>query len=204
MVDWIKNTMNLLGYPGVAVLMFLENVFPPIPSELVMPLAGFTATQGKLTFAGVVLAGMLGSAGGALVLYYLGKLVGAERLMVWADRYGKWLGVSGKDIVQSQGWFERHGGQAVFFCRLVPGVRSLISIPAGLANMQLAPFLLYSALGSGLWAGLLAYGGYLLGENYERVNTYLGPATYVVLGSLLLLAIGSIWRRNRQTAVREE
>src|SRR4028119_1799709 len=123
MFEWITNLMNSLGYFAVVVLMFLENMFPPIPSELIMPLAGYTVTKGKLTFVGVVLAGTLGSVLGALPLYYLGQFIGEERLKTWADQHGKWLTVSREDIEQSRSWFDRHGSKAVFLCRLVPGVR---------------------------------------------------------------------------------
>lgn len=200
MLDWIQRTMEALGYPGIVLLMFVENVFPPLPSELIMPLAGFTASRGELSFVGVVLAGMAGSVLGALPLYSLGRGMGEERLKSWADRHGKWLAVSGDDIGKAKGWFDRHGGKAVLFCRLVPGVRSLISLPAGFAEMCLATFLLYSALGTGLWAALLAYLGRLLGENYGRVERYLGPAAYVVLGSLAVAGIGWVWKRKQQNA----
>jgi membrane protein DedA with SNARE-associated domain len=198
MSEWVKSTMNAMGYPGIALLMFLENVFPPLPSELIMPLAGFTTAQGRLSFAGVIAAGLVGSLAGALPLYYLGRVVGPERLRRWANRHGKWLLMSGEDIERSQGWFERHGGKAVLFCRLVPGVRSLISVPAGVAGMGLAKFLLYSAVGVGLWAGLLAYAGRLLRENYAQVHDYLGPVAYVVLGGLIVLAVGRMWWQKRR------
>ncbi len=198
MREWIEHVMNSLGYIGVAVLMFLENVFPPIPSELIMPLAGFMAAQGRLTLVGVVVAGVVGSVLGQLPLYYLGKLVGEERLKAWADTYGTWLMLSSADIDQAKGWFDRHGAKAVFIARMVPGVRSLISIPAGIARLNIALFLLYSTLGISIWAGMLAYLGRLLGNNYERVSQYLGPLAYVVLGLLVLLAIGWIWKRKTQ------
>lgn len=198
MVKWIKHIMDGLGYPGIALLMFLENVFPPIPSELIMPLAGFTTIDGELSFFGVVAAGTVGSVAGALPLYYLGKLVGQERLIAWADRYGRWLAVSGRDIVRTRDWFDRHGGKTVLICRLVPGVRSLISIPAGITRMPLVPFLLYTTIGAALWAALLAFAGRLLGENYGRVNTLLGPVTYVVIGGLVVA--GVVWVVRRKTA----
>ena len=197
MLEWIQNTMTSLGYPGVALLMFLENVFPPIPSELIMPLAGFTAGRGDLSFVGVVLAGALGSLLGQLPLYYLGRWVGEDKLVAWADRYGKWLTVSGNDIKKADDWFDKHGHKTVFFARLVPGLRSLISIPAGLSEMQLPTFLIYSALGTGLWALLLAALGGLLGENYEAVDTYLGPVAFVVLGGLAVWALVWVVRRRR-------
>jgi len=195
-LDWIQQTMTTLGYPGVAFLMFLENVFPPIPSELIMPLAGFSAARGDLSFIGVVLAGALGSLVGQLPLYYLGRWVGEDKLIAWADRYGRWLTVSGADVKKADDWFDRHGHKAVFLARLVPGLRSLISIPAGLSEMHLPTFMLYSALGTGLWALLLAALGGLLGENYQLVDTYLGPVALVVLGALLIFAVVWIVRRR--------
>lgn len=203
MVEWIKNLMESLGYAGIVFLMFLENIFPPIPSELIMPLAGFTSTQGKLSFVGVVVAGTLGSVLGAIPLYYLGRLVGEERLKEWADKHGKWLTVSSREIEKVDRWFDRHGNKAVFFGRLVPGIRSLISIPAGISGMNLAAFLLYSALGGSLWTAMLAYLGRLLGENYEQVDAYLGPITYVVLGGLAVAGIIWVWQRKKRRATQE-
>lgn len=202
MLQWVTGVMNSMGYLGIVLLMFLENVFPPIPSELIMPLAGFTATQGKLSLVGVIVAGMIGSVLGALPLYFAGKLAGEERLKAWADRYGKWLTLSGDDIEKAKSWFEQHGGKAVLFGRLVPGVRSLISIPAGLSAMPLPLFLLYSALGTGIWAGILAWAGQLLGKNYRKVDQYSGPAAYVVLG--LLLVGFAVWVARRKKAQASE
>lgn len=190
--------MTSLGYPGVALLMFLENIFPPIPSELIMPLAGFTAGTGQLSFVGVVLAGALGSLLGQLPLYYLGRWVGEEKLVAWADRYGKWLTVSGAEVRRADDWFDRHGHKAVFLARLVPGLRSLISVPAGLSEMNLGTFLLYSAFGTTLWVVLLAALGGLLGQNYNLVDTYLGPVALVVLGGLIIFAVVWIVRRHNK------
>ena len=178
--------------------MFLENVFPPIPSELIMPLAGFTSSEGRLSFPGVVAAGTLGSVLGALPPYYLGRWVGQERLESLADRYGRWFGISGKDIARSRRWADRHGGWAVLFCRLIPGVRSLISVPAGVAAMPIIPFLAYTTLGAALWVALLAYAGRVLGDNYERVSTILGPAAYVVLAVIAMVALFWVVRRRQQ------
>lgn len=202
MLDWIQRTMETLGYPGIALLMFLENVFPPIPSELIMPLAGFLTTRGEFSFAGVVVAGMLGSVLGALPLYGLGRVVGERRLTAWADRHGHWVALSGEDIARATGWLDRHGAKAVLFCRLVPGVRSLISIPAGFAAMPLPQFLLYSAVGTGLWAALLALLGRLLGARYKLVDRFLGPVAYVVLGGLAVAFAVRVWRRKRGAGAR--
>jgi membrane protein DedA with SNARE-associated domain len=187
MTEWITNTMAALGYVGIGLLMFLENLFPPIPSELIMPLAGFTISQGEMGFFPAILAGVVGTILGALPWYYAGKFLGEVRLRHLADKYGKWLTLSGKDIDQANYWFHKHGGQAVFFCRLVPGVRTLISLPAGISEMPLLPFLLYSTLGTTIWVSFLTILGYLLGQNYTLVDEYLGPAAKIVL---LLLVVG--------------
>ena len=196
MLEWITNTMNSLGYVGIGLLMFLENLFPPIPSELIMPLAGFTVAQGKMQLAPVVVAGVVGTVLGALPWYYAGKLMGEERLKRLANRYGKWLGISAKDIGKSRSWFNKHGNKAVFLGRLVPGVRTLISIPAGLSSMPLVPFVLYSTLGTLLWVGLLTYAGYLLGDNYDLVDEYLGPVSKIVLVALIVAFVVWVVKRN--------
>lgn len=191
MVEWITNTMSSLGYWGIGLLMFLENLFPPIPSELIMPLAGFTIAQGRMEFAPAIFAGVMGTVIGALPWYYAGKILGEQRLKSLADRYGKWLTISSKDITRATGWFDRHGSMAVFLCRLVPGVRTLISLPAGISQMHLLPFLLYSTIGTTLWVGLLTYAGYVLGDNYDLVDEYLGPVSKVVLA--IIVAAFAIW-----------
>ncbi len=198
MQDWIINLMNSWGYLGITLLMFLENIVPPIPSELIMPLAGFTATgQGKLSLPLVIVAGTIGSLAGQVPLYYLGKIVGEERLRNWADKNGAWLTVSGEEVTHAKKWFDEHGHKGVVFGRLIPGIRSMISIPAGMANMNLAKFLLYSLIGTAAWTALLAYLGSLLGRNYEAVSRYIGPATYVVLGGIALYIIVSVIKRKR-------
>jgi membrane protein DedA with SNARE-associated domain len=196
MVEWITNTMNSLGYWGIGLLMFLENLFPPIPSELIMPLAGFTVARGDMEFAPVIVAGVVGTVLGALPWYYAGKILGEQRLKKLADRYGRWLTISSKDITKAKSWFDKQGGKAVFICRLVPGVRTLISLPAGISRMPLVPFLLYSTLGTLLWVGLLTYAGYLLGDNYELVDEYLGPVSKIVLASLIFAFIIFVVKRN--------
>ena len=190
--------VTTLGYPGVALLMFLENVFPPIPSELIMPLAGFSAASGNLSFIGVFVAGALGSLLGQAPLYYLGRWAHEDRLVSWADRYGKWLTLSGKDSKKADDWFGTHGHKAVFLARLVPGLRSLISIPAGMSEMPLTTFWLYSALGTALWTLLLTALGGILGQNYGLVETYLGPVSFIVLGGLAVFAVVWILRRRAQ------
>lgn len=203
MLEWITNTIKIGGYWGIALLMFLENLFPPIPSELIMPLAGFTASPyqpggAKLNVIGVFFAGLLGSVLGALIWYYPGKFLGEQRLKTLADKYGKWLTISSKDITKAKNWFDSQGGKAVLFGRLVPGIRTLISVPAGLSNMPLLPFLFYTTLGSGAWVALLTFSGYLLGSQYTLVDEYLAPVSKIVLGSIVLLFVVWVLKRLRQ------
>ncbi|HEX2528910.1 MAG TPA: DedA family protein [Geminicoccus sp.] len=189
MFDWITQLVQQTGYAGIAFLMLLENVFPPIPSELIMPLAGFSASRGQLNIVGVIAAGTFGSVLGALFWYYVGKWVGVERLKAWAGEHGRWFTISPDEVDQANGWFERHAGLAVLIGRLVPAVRSLISVPAGIANMSLPAFLAYSTLGTGAWAGLLAGAGYLLGGQYEKVEAWLNPVSNVIFAAIVLLYI---------------
>jgi membrane protein DedA with SNARE-associated domain len=185
-VDRITSLVESLGHWGILALMFLENVVPPVPSELIMPLGGFLAGQGRLNFALVVLAGAAGSVLGALPLYGLGRWVGEARLCRWAGRHGHWLAVAPDDVRRARAWFARHGGKAVLLGRLIPGVRSLVSVPAGTARMPLIPFLAYTAVGSAAWSAALAYAGRLLGRNYARVEAFVGPAAYVVFGGIVV------------------
>jgi membrane protein DedA with SNARE-associated domain/uncharacterized membrane protein YkvA (DUF1232 family) len=189
--DWITKIVAEYGYPGIALLMLGENVFPPIPSELIMPLAGFVAAQGKLNPVLVVLAGTLGSVLGALPWYYAGRWLGAERMCAVAARYGRWLTLDDKDVGKAIRWFERHGRMAVLFGRLVPTVRTLISVPGGMARMPLAPFLFYSSLGSLLWTAALTAAGYVLQSNYRLVGDYLDQASKIIIGLIVLIYL---WR----------
>lgn len=191
MANWIMSTMYSAGYTGLVFLMFLENVFPPIPSELIMPLAGYMATGGRLSLAGVIIAGTAGSVLGAIPLYYFGRKLGKERLERFADRRGRWLTLSRRDLARAAGWFDRHGAAAVFFCRLVPGLRSLISLPAGINRMNPGLFLLWTTLGSALWTALLAGLGYVLGRNFRQVEQWLDPISWAVIGGIAVLYV---WR----------
>ncbi len=197
MLEWITGIINSLSYLGIVLLMFLENIFPPIPSEVIMPLAGFTATQGKLNIVLVILSGTAGAVLGALPWYYAGRVWGEERIKRLADKYGKWLTVSSEDIEKANKWFGKHGGKAVMFCHWVPGVRTLISLPAGINRMSLVPFLVYTALGAGFWVCPLAIAGYMLGNNYQLVEKYASPASKIIL---VVLAIAfTVWIVRRKT-----
>jgi membrane protein DedA with SNARE-associated domain len=174
--------------------MTLENVFPPIPSELIMPLAGYLAADDALVLWGAIAAGTLGSALGAIALYYLGKRVGSDRLKSFVDRHGCWMAVSRRDIERSERWFERRGVLAVLACRLVPGVRSLISVPAGMARMNFALFLVATTVGSALWASILACAGYWLGSNFTAIEQWIGWLTLAVVAVLFAWYVRRVWR----------
>jgi membrane protein DedA with SNARE-associated domain len=182
------------GYGAIFAAMFLENLFPPIPSELIMPLGGFYVQQGKLSLVPVVLAGLLGTVLGALPWYGIGRLVNEERLEHWLARHGRWIGISPQELNRSRLWFARYGTALVFWGRLVPGIRTLISVPAGIELMPLAPFLLWTTAGSLIWTLLLTLAGLWLGESYSKVELWIAPATGVVKVLLLLAVLsGAVW-----------
>jgi membrane protein DedA with SNARE-associated domain len=185
--SWIAQLIEKTGYVGVALLMFLENVFPPIPSELIMPMAGFTAARGDLRFIGIVLAGTAGSAAGALLWYYVGTLVTSQRLRSWTQKHGRWLTLKPADVDKAHAWFGEHGGKAVFFGRLVPTVRTLISVPAGIFGMGRRKFIVLTVLGSGIWSTALTAAGYLLEDRYEQVGRYLNPVATAVVAVIVLV-----------------
>lgn len=182
MFDWITSLVEESGYIGIALLMFAENVFPPIPSELIMPLAGFTAARGDLNLVFVVLSGSVGSVLGTLLWYFIGRLVSLDRLKRFAAKHGRWLTMSPKDLDRAQGFFSRHCGAAIFLGRLVPAIRTLISVPAGVVGMALPKFLLYSTLGTLLWNTILAGAGYMLEGQYHAVADWMNPITNTILG----------------------
>tara|TARA_R110002012_G_scaffold322103_1_gene555686 strand:+ start:27225 stop:27842 length:618 start_codon:yes stop_codon:yes gene_type:complete len=185
MFDLITSWMSALGHLGVAVLMLAENVFPPIPSELVMPFAGYLSAQGQLSLPLSIIAGTAGSVLGALLWYYIGIWIGDERLCRFAERHGAWLTLTPKEVESASKWFDSYGWRAVFFGRMIPGVRTLISVPAGVAGMPLWSFLLYTTLGSAVWTGLLAGAGYLLESQYEKVASWMNPVSTAVIVGLI-------------------
>lgn len=168
--------------------MLVENVFPPIPSEVVMPWAGYAVSQGEFSFLMAVVAGSMGSFAGAMFWYWIAIWIGQERLAHWVDRHGQWLTISPRDLERTESWFARWGAAAVLFCRLIPGLRTLISVPAGFAEMPLGRFAFYTAIGTVLWTALLAALGWWLGDNYAELA---GPLSWVSTGVVLLLA--GIW-----------
>ncbi len=197
MLESIVNTINSLGYLGIALLMALENLIPPIPSELIMPLAGFTVAKGEMNLTMVIVAGTIGSVLGSTPWYFLGKHWGLQRTKRIANRYGKWLNVSGKDIEKAKVWFDRRGYIATGIGRLLPGIRTYISVPAGISNMPLLPFLFYSTIGSAFWVSFLTVAGYILGDNYEQAQIYLKPFSIVVLIGVLSIAIYWVMKKKK-------
>lgn len=182
MFDLTTRLIEKSGYLGIMLLMFAENLFPPIPSELIMPLAGFAAARGDLNVALVIASGTAGSLAGALLWYCIGRWIGCERLRRWAARHGRWFTIGPGEVDEARAWFDRHGGKAVFFGRLIPAIRTLISVPAGLAEMPVGRLLLYSALGTAIWSSALALAGYLLEDQYQAVSAYVNPVSNVVIG----------------------
>ena len=186
MFAWITDVVEQTGYLGVALLMLAENIFPPLPSELIMPLAGFTAARSELNIFLVVIAGSIGSLSGALAWYYIGRWMGSDRLKRWAGRHGRWMTLHPDDVDKAIDWFQRRGGWAVLVGRLIPTVRTLISVPAGIARMPLLPFLVYSGLGTVLWTAFLAGAGYLLQDQYQSIANRVSPVANVVFGLIVL------------------
>ena len=203
MFDWIVLIITRLGYLGVALLTLLENVFPPIPSELVIPLAGFVAAGGDLRLSMVILAGTAGSLLGALAWYEIGRRIGERRLRAWVDRHGKWLTLGAANVDGAQEWFRRHGPLAVLLGRLIPGVRTFVSLPAGFARMHRAPFLLYSAIGTAVWTAGLAWAGVVLKANFAAVGDYVNIVTNLLIGVGVLLLVRRYmrcWGASRRSA----
>lgn len=185
MFDFITGFLEATGLWGVALLMFMENVFPPIPSELILPLAGFNAAQGLQSLWATILAGTVGSVLGLTIWYWVGRTFGLPRLKRLADRLGRFAMMDSTDLDTACQWFERHGAMAVLFGRLLPTVRTLISIPAGLAFMPFWKFVAYSAVGTFLWSAFLTLIGYILEAQYERVEAWLNPVSTVVVVVIL-------------------
>ena len=187
MASWIEGVVQSTGVFGIALLMLLENVFPPIPSELIMPLAGYAAAQGDANIALVILAGTIGSIAGAFFWYGIGRWIGEERLKGIADRYGRWLTLTSDDVAKADDWFDQHGHKAVLVGRVMPTVRTLISVPAGVSEMRWSTFLIYSGIGTAIWTTLLGLLGYWLGSKYEAVIAWLDPVSLAVLGLLVVI-----------------
>jgi membrane protein DedA with SNARE-associated domain len=202
MLQWITTTIESLGYVGIFALMVLEHLFPPIPSEVIMPLAGFvSSTSDRMNLVTVTLVGSLGSLIGASAWYVVGLLVSHEQLMTLVKRHGRWLTLKPKDIEKAIQFFQNSGGSwVVGVGRIVPGVRTYVSVPAGLSHMPLLPYLLYSALGTVLWTAALAIAGYVLGAQFDRVQEYIAPMSKTVVAGVVIGFMVWVIRRRQQRA----
>ena len=195
--------MEQFGYIGVAFLIMIENLFPPIPSEVILTFGGFMTTNTNLSIIGMIIASTIGAVVGAAILYGVGTLLDVERLEKIVDKYGNVLRITKDDIHKADSWFDRHGVWTVFFCRFVPLIRSLISLPAGMANMSFGLFMLFTTLGTVIWNTVLIYLGAAVGSQWETIVAYMdiySNVAYVLLAILLVAAI--IWyiRKRKQTA----
>jgi membrane protein DedA with SNARE-associated domain len=191
MSDWVVRLIEQSGYLGVGFLMFLETIFPPIPSEVIMPVAGVAAAQGKLGFIPVVLSGTAGAMLGNTVWYLAARALGVDRLKPVIRDYGRWLTISWPEVQRAQRWFALHGMAFVLLGRLVPTIRSLVSVPAGLLKLRFRTFFIASLIGTAIWTAVLAGAGYQLQENVSEVGRLIGPASNAIL---IVLALGYGWR----------
>lgn len=196
MQEFIIQIMNQFGYFGIMFLIAIENIFPPIPSEIILTFGGFMTTQtnSEINIIGVVIAATIGSIIGALILYYIGKILNKERLKkIVSGKLGKILCLKPKDIEKADYWFDTKGNKTVFFCRFVPVVRSLISIPAGMSDMPISKFLVYTILGSLIWNLVLVVIGSIVGEKWQVVVDIINTYSHIVLILLVILFIGLIF-----------
>ena len=193
MLEGMTNTVSSLGYVGIFLLVLLA----PTPPEIVLPFAGFMAAQGKLSLPYVIMAGVMGCTLSTLFWYAAARYLGESGLKALARRNRRWLKLSAQDFEKSKRWFDKHGGKALFFSRLIPSVRTLIALPAGISGMKLLPFLLYIIAGATFWHGLLAYAGYVLSSRYELVVWYTAPFTKILVVALLVALIVWLVRRKK-------
>jgi membrane protein DedA with SNARE-associated domain len=202
MDSWVTSTVESMGYFGVALLMALENIFPPIPSELIMPLAGYVAARGDLSLWVVVAFGTVGAVAGTLPWYGVARWLDRDGVHRWVDRHGHWLTIDCDELERAERWFEKRGRLMVAIGRLIPGVRTIISVPAGYCAMPLGEYLAFSTIGTVVWTGALAYAGLALGQSYANVSRYLGPVTWVVLGVLVLIYLVRLVRMRKRNHAR--
>ena len=200
MTSWVQGLIDSWGALGVAVLMFLENLFPPNPSELVLPLAGYRASQGELSIVMTLIAGTIGSVLGVTIWYYAGRWLGMDRLKDFSRKHGRWLTLTPQEIDHAGDWFERHGGKAVLLGRLVPAIRTLISIPAGVCGMSLTRFLILTTIGTAIWSTVLIMAGYWLGSSFSEIQTYVSVAGNVIIAVALLYYLYRVLTFRRHVA----
>jgi membrane protein DedA with SNARE-associated domain len=195
--DWVIRLIEQSGYLGVGFLMFLETVFPPIPSEVIMSVAGIAAAKGQMSLWGVIAAGTTGAMLGNVVWYLAARALGIIRLKPIIDRFGRWITMDWDEVQRAERWFRHNGTFFVFLGRMLPTVRSLVSVPAGLLKMRFKTFFIASTLGTAGWTSALAYGGYKLREHFAQVDEWLGPISNAILVTLVL---GYLWRVIRYRA----
>jgi membrane protein DedA with SNARE-associated domain len=198
MSDWVVRLIEQSGYLGVAFLMFLETIFPPIPSEVIMPVAGVAAAQGKLGFIPVVASGTAGAMLGNMVWYLAARALGVDRLKPLITRYGRWLTISWPEVQRAQRWFALNGMAFVLLGRLVPTIRSLVSVPAGLLKLRFKTFFIASLVGTTIWTAFLAGAGYKLQENVSQVGRMIGPVSNAVLIALAAIYLWRLWTHRHQ------
>ena len=193
MEELVISIMNQFGYFGIFFLIFIENIFPPIPSEVVLLFGGFMTTYSKLNLFGMIIFSTLGSVVGAIVLYYIGKILNKERLKkIVSGKIGKILRLKASDIEKADKWFDTKGNKTVFFCRFIPVVRSLISIPAGMSEMIMSKFLLYTVTGSLIWNTVLLFVGSKVGENWKKIEAIMSQYSHIILIILMIGFIGFV------------
>ncbi len=194
----IIDAVGAMGALGVALLMFIENVFPPIPSEVIMPLAGYLASQGELHLGAVILLGTIGAAAGAGVWFYIGTRIDPERLRVLIGRHGAWLAMTPEDLDRAEEWFAKYGTISVFVGRLIPIVRTLISVPAGVTRMSPVRFFTYTLLGTAIWTAGLTLGGWYLGQEFRMIEEYLGIFSWIVMVAIIAMYIFRVVQLRRR------
>ena len=202
MENWITTVMEEFGYLGVFLLIMLDNLFPPIPSEVILTFGGFWTTQSDLSVFGVVVASTIGSVVGAIILYGIGALVGIKRIERFVDRWGKVLRLTSKDIHKANSWFEKYDVWTVFFCRFIPLIRSLISLPAGLAKMNFFTFLLLTTLGTLIWNLVLVNIGAAVGESWETIVHYMdiySNIAYAVLAIIFIVVVVRFYQKKMRS-----
>ncbi len=204
LTNFAINLVSHLGYPGIALAMALENIFPPIPSEAVMPMAGYLVTTGRFNIFLTIFFGILGTLAGAVVLYYIGVGAGNLKFRKFLDRYGRFFMTSSKDLEAAERWFEKHGEKSVLLCRMVPIVRSIISVPAGFTKMPLGKFVFFTTIGTTVWTTLLTVTVVVLGENWERVGPIMSKFDFLVVGVLVVVVIYYVFRRAQKSKIKDQ
>lgn len=194
MSQWIIDLINQSGYLGVGFLMFLETIFPPIPSEVIMPVAGLAAARGKMDVVGVIVSGTAGAMLGNTFWYFAARVIDIKRFKPFILRFGRWLTLDWHEIERAEKLFGTRGGAIVFFSRMLPTLRSLISIPAGLLHMRLSTFMLWSTLGTVIWTASLGMAGYILGRRFSQIETIIGPLSMAVMGAIIIAYVWRLWR----------